>query len=115
MAGPYAGGPAAGGARQQSHGSQGSSDTGGLYEQAAGAARDLADRASDRWDDAAEYGSRAMRRGQDAIGEVEGTTLAGWFVAGAIGFGLAWLMFGQRSVSGDDVARGMSRSSDRYR
>ncbi|MBY0298531.1 MAG: hypothetical protein K2X71_21245 [Methylobacterium sp.] len=115
MAGPYAGGPASGGARQHSPGAQGGSDGGSVYEQAAGAARDFADRASEHWDDAAQYGSRALRRGQDVIGEVDGTTMAGWFVAGAIGFGLAWLMFGQRSVGGDYVARGMSRSSDHYR
>jgi hypothetical protein len=33
-------------------------------------------------------------------------------VAGAVGFGLAWLTFGRRSV--DDVAERMSESSERY-
>ncbi|MFE1601114.1 hypothetical protein [Methylobacterium sp. ID0610] len=86
-----------------------------LYDQATSAARNLADQASDRWDDVAEQGTRYVQRGRDVVGDVDGTTLAGWFVAGAIGFGLAWLMFGQRSVSGDYVARRMSASSDHYR
>lgn len=88
---------------------------GGLYEQAASAARNLADQASDHWDDVSEQGSRYLRRGQNVVSDVDATTLTGWFVAGAIGFGLAWLIFGQRSVSGDYVARRMSASSGRYR
>ncbi|CAO4145966.1 hypothetical protein [Methylorubrum aminovorans] len=39
--------------------------------------------------------------------------MTGFLVAGAIGFGLGWLVFGQHSYSGDYVARGMSRSSAR--
>ncbi|MGY2049379.1 hypothetical protein [Methylobacterium sp. JK268] len=105
-----AGGTQAGGAR--SRGPQGGES---LYDQATSAARNLADQASDQWDDVSQRGSHYVRRGREAVGEVDATTLTGWFVAGAIGFGLAWLMFGQRSVSGDDVARRMSQSSDRYR
>ena len=33
-------------------------------------------------------------------------------VAGAIGLGLGWLAFGQRSYSGDYIPRRMSRSGD---
>jgi len=40
--------------------------------------------------------------------------MTGLLVAGAMGFGLGWLVFGQHSHSGDHVAKGMSRSSERY-
>ncbi|ACL59687.1 hypothetical protein [Methylobacterium nodulans] len=113
MAGSQAGGPAMGATRSSPRsGSQGSDS---LYDQATSAARNLADQASDRWDDVAEQGARYVRRGREAVGEVDATMLAGWFVAGAIGFGLAWLMFGQRSITGDYVARRMSASSEPYR
>ncbi|ACA17008.1 conserved hypothetical protein [Methylobacterium sp. 4-46] len=107
-----AGGTQAGGPRSTTgRGGQGGES---LYDQATSAARNLADQASDRWDDVAEQGSRYVQRGRDYVGDVDGATMTGWFVAGAIGFGLAWLMFGQRSITGDYVARGMSRSSERY-
>jgi hypothetical protein len=48
------------------------------------------------------------------MGEVDNATMTGWLVAGAVGFGLAWLIFGQRSYSGDYIPRRMSASSDRY-
>ena len=60
------------------------------------------------WDDAYEQGGRYYRQGSQALGNLDSTTLTGLFVAGAVGFGIAWLMFGQRGT--DDVARGMSKS-----
>ncbi|URD35140.1 hypothetical protein [Methylobacterium tardum] len=40
-------------------------------------------------------------------------TWAGLFVAGAIGFGLGWLVFGEKSRYGDYIPERMSRSSER--
>ncbi|GJE43905.1 hypothetical protein [Methylobacterium soli] len=39
--------------------------------------------------------------------------MTGFLIAGALGFGLAWLSFDQQSRSGDYVARRMSYSSER--
>lgn len=91
----------------------GSSSGSGAAEQARQVLRDATDRASDAWDNASEYGSRYYRRGSRAVGNVDAATMTGLFVAGAIGFGLGWLVFGQHSYSGDYIARGMSRSSER--
>ena len=91
----------------------GSSSGGGAADQARQALRDASDRASDAWDSASEYGSRYYRQGSRAVGNVDTTTMTGFLVAGAIGFGLGWLVFGQHSYSGDYVARRMSRSSER--
>ncbi|KAA2238277.1 hypothetical protein [Salinarimonas soli] len=95
----------AGGANRQNRGDHGFSD------QAQDAMRSAASTASELWDEAYDQGGRYYRRGSEALGGVD--TLTATFLAGAVGFGLAWLIFGQRS-HGDDVARGMSRSSDRY-
>jgi hypothetical protein len=90
--------------------------TGGSYsEQAQSAMRNAADSASEMWDDAYEQGERYYRQGSQALGNVDGTTLTGWMVAGAIGFGLAWLMFGPHSRSGDYMTRRMSESSSPHR
>ena len=91
----------------------GSSSGGGAADQARQALRDATDKASDAWDSASEYGSRYYRQGSRAVGNVDSTTMTGFLVAGAIGFGLGWLVFGQHSYSGDYVARRMSRSSER--
>lgn len=91
----------------------GSSSGGGAADQARQALRDATDRASDAWDSASEYGSRYYRQGSRAVGNVDTATMTGFLVAGAIGFGLGWLVFGQHSYSGDYVARRMSRSSER--
>ena len=84
----------------------------GLSDQVQGRMRDVAEGASELWHDAYEQGRRYYRQGSQAIGHVDSVTISGWVVAGAIGFGLAWLIFGQRST--DDVARRMSESSERY-
>lgn len=44
----------------------------------------------------------------------DGAMLTGVVVAGAIGFATAWLIFGRHAVSGDYVARRMSKSSERF-
>jgi hypothetical protein len=77
-----------------------------------GRMRDVAEGASELWHDAYEQGRRYYRQGSQAIGHADSVTISGWVVAGAIGFGLAWLIFGHRST--DDVARRMSESSERY-
>ena len=76
--------------------------------QAQNAMSNAANHAGDMWDDAYEQGGRYYRQGSQALGNLDSTTLTGLFVAGAVGFGIAWLMFGQRGT--DDVARGMSKS-----
>ena len=76
--------------------------------------RNVADSASELWDGAYEQGERYYRQGSRAVGNLDATTLSGLFVAGAVGFGLAWLLFGQQHRT-DNVARRMSQSSDHYR
>ena len=81
-------------------GDQGAQRGGGsesFAEQAQGAMRNVADSASELWDDAYEQG------------------VTGWLVAGAVGFGLAWLLFGPHTRPENNMTRRMSQSSDRYR
>lgn len=85
----------------------------GLSDQVQGTVRDVAEGASELWDEAYEQGERYYRQGRRAIERADSTTMMGWLVAGAVGFGIAWLMFGHRSV--DDVAERMSESSYRPR
>ena len=54
------------------------------------------------WDDAAEYGERYYRQGSQAVRNTDNTTVSGLLIAGAIGYGIAWLLHGQRSYSSDD-------------
>ncbi|WP_144426348.1 hypothetical protein [Methylobacterium sp. ARG-1] len=106
----------------RSDGRPGSSQAGGssgggagVTDQARETLRDATSRASDAWDSASEYGSRYYRQGSRAIGGVDSGTMTGLFIAGAIGFGLGWLVFGQESRSGDYVSRRMSASSEHRR
>ncbi|MER2264347.1 hypothetical protein [Methylobacterium oxalidis] len=87
----------------------------GMAQQARETLQDVGDRASDTWDDLSKRGAHYYRQGSRAVGEVDSVTATGFLIAGAIGFGLAWLIFGQTSRSGDYVARRMSSSSDPYR
>ena len=95
----------------RSEGAQGGES---FANQAQSAIRGVADQASDMWDNASDQGQRYYRQGSQAIGNVDGATLGGLFAAGALGFAIAWLIFGQSHES-RDVARGMSRSSERHR
>ena len=104
----------------RSDGRPGSSQTGGssgggadVADQARETLRDATSRASDALDSASEYGSRYYRQGSRAIGDVDSGTMTGMFIAGAIGFGLGWLVFGQQSRSGDYIPKRMSASSER--
>lgn len=85
----------------------------GLTDQARETLRNATDRAADAWDSASQFGSRYYRQGSRAVGDVDTATMTGLLVAGAIGFGLGWLAFGQHSTSGGYVARRMSASSER--
>ena len=85
----------------------------GLSNQVQSKMHGVAEGASELWDEAYEQGQRYYRQGSRAVGDVDSATLTGWLVAGAIGFGIAWLVFGHRST--DDVAERMSESSDRPR
>ncbi len=85
----------------------------GVADQARETLRDATSKASDAWDNASEYGARYYRQGSRAVSDMDSGTMAGLFIAGAIGFGLGWLVFGQQSYTGDYVSRRMSASSER--
>lgn len=102
------GGPASG------RGGGGSSGSGYADNSTSQTLRDAAGRASEAWNSASRYGSHYYRQGSRAVGDMDTATMTSLLVAGAIGFGLGWLVFGQHSFFSDDVARGMSRSSERY-
>lgn len=104
----------------RSDGRPGSSQTGrssdggaGVVDQAQETLRDASSKASDAWDNASEYGSRYYRQGSRAVGNMDSGTMTGLFIAGAVGFGLGWLVFGQQSRSGDYIPRRMSAHSER--
>jgi len=67
----------------------------GLYEQASDAMSDVADRASDMWDEAYDRGARYYR-------DADGSAIITAIVAGAVGYGLAYLVHGYQSSSGRD-------------
>ena len=94
-------------------GPQASGASGGVADQAKDALKSVSDRASDTFDDVSRQGARYYRQGTQAVGNVDSGTMTAMFIAGSIGFGLAWLIFGQRSYEGDYIADKMSRSSDR--
>jgi hypothetical protein len=68
-----------------------------VADQARETLRAATDRASDAWEDASRYGARYYRQGKRVVSNMDSGTMTGLFVAGAIGFGLGWLVFGQRS------------------
>jgi hypothetical protein len=107
-------GPSGSGSSAQRGGQGGS---GGFADEVRGGLGDMAgnmaEGASELWDDAYEQGRRYYRQGSEAVGQVDPATLSGWLVAGAIGFGLAWLLFGPQSRSVSDMTRRMSESSER--
>ncbi len=90
-----------------------SKSTPGTADQARDAVRNVADRASDKLSDVPQRGADYYRQGRQAVGNVDVTTAVGLFIAGAVGFGIGWLVAGQQSRSGDYVARRMSYSSER--
>ncbi|KQP76724.1 hypothetical protein ASF41_02890 [Methylobacterium sp. Leaf111] len=75
--------------------------------------RSVSDRAPEMVDDLSRRGANYYRHGRRAVSNADTTTVASMFIAGTIGFGIGWLVFGQKSYSGDYVARRMSDSSDR--
>jgi hypothetical protein len=93
--------------------SGGGTSSGGMADQAKETLRTVTDRASDTWDDVSWRGADYYRQGARTVGGVDNATMTALLVAGAVGLGLGWLIFGQRSYSGDYVAKGMSRSSER--
>ena len=93
--------------------SGGGTSSGGMADQAKETLRTVTDRASDTWDDVSQRGADYYRQGARTVGGVDNATMTALLVAGAVGLGLGWLIFGQRSYSGDYVAKGMSRSSER--
>jgi len=85
----------------------GQSGSEGIYEQASEAVSNVADRASEVWDDAYDQGARYYR-------DIGGSTIGAVIVAGAVGYALAWLVHGNQSYSGRSLA-GSYREYDRDR
>jgi hypothetical protein len=84
------------GARNQGSGQRGSES---VYEQATEAVSNMAESASDMWDEAYDRGARYYR---DADRSVVATAI----VAGVIGYALAYLIHGYQSSSGRDWSAG---------
>ncbi len=80
------------GARDQGTPREGSE---GVYQQATDAMSDMADRASEMWDEAYDRGARYYR-------DADGSAIITAIVAGAVGYGLAYLIHGYQSSSGRD-------------
>ena len=114
MANNQQGGSGGSSGQQGSRGPNQQSGGGGMADQAREAIQNVTDQASDAWDDVSKRGARYYRQGSRAVGDMDSSTMTGLLIAGAVGFGLGWLIFGQRSYSGDYIPRRMSASSDRY-
>jgi hypothetical protein len=97
------------GARTPGAGTGAQGGDAGVLNQAQSAMRSAADTASEMLDSAYDRGQRAYRQGSQAVGEFDATTLTGLLVAGAVGFALAWLVFGQSRYA-DDMVHRMSQS-----
>jgi ElaB/YqjD/DUF883 family membrane-anchored ribosome-binding protein len=84
-----------------------------VKDQARETLRTVTDRASDAWDEASKRGADYYRQGSRAVSNADSTMVASLFIAGAIGFGIGWLVFGQSSRDGKYISQRMSESSDR--
>jgi hypothetical protein len=73
----------------------------------------VTDRASGAWEGVSKRGADYDRQGSRAVSNADSATASSLLIAGAIGFGIGWLVFGQKSYSSDYVARRMSDSSNR--
>lgn len=88
---------------QAGHDAQGGAEQ--LYDQARNAMSDVADRASEMWDDAYDQGARYYREGSRAVANIDGSAIAFALVAGLAGYALAYVIHGQQSYSRADEAR----------
>ena len=88
---------ATGAAQTQRARNEGSAPRGseGFYDQASEAVSGMAESASDMWDEAYERGARYYR-------DADGSALITAIVAGAIGYGLAYLIHGYQAQWGPD-------------
>ena len=100
-------------ARPRTNEQPSSGSTSGMADQAREALQNVTERAADTLSDVSRRGADYYRQGSQVVGNADTATMAGLFIAGAIGFGIGWLVFGQPSRSGDYVARRMSHSSER--
>jgi len=98
-------------ARSHSQAGQRTNET--VYDQAKDAMSNVADRASELWDDAYDQGERYYREGSRAIGNMDGGTVALMLLVGTIGYALAWMIHGEQSYGRNwDASPGRGR---RYR
>jgi hypothetical protein len=77
--------------------------------------RDVAENASELWDDAYDQGQQLYRQGSRAIGNVD---MTGVLIGLAAGYALAWAIHSQRGSWGqwlhaDEQSRGYSRPGSR--
>ena len=78
--------------QQPQHEKQGSSESG-----VTGAMSDMANRASEMWDDAYDQGARYYREGTRAVSNVDGTSISMLLLGGALGYAIAWMVHGEGS------------------
>ena len=71
----------------------------------------VADRASELWDDAYDQGERYYRQGSRVVSNMDGGTVALMLLVGTIGYALAWMIHGDQSYSSRNWA-GLSRAID---
>ena len=85
---------------------------GNIYEQATDAMSNVADRASELWDDAYDQGERYYRQGSRVVSNMDGGTVALMLLVGTIGYALAWMIHGEQAYTGRNWAG--SRASNRH-
>ena len=100
---------------RQARGSEAGPGAGGkMYEQATHAMSNVADRASELWDDAYDQGERYYRQGSRVVSNMDGGTVALMLLVGTIGYALAWMIHGDQSYSSRNWAGSQSSNRHRY-
>ena len=87
---------------------------GKIYEQATHAMSNVADRASELWDDAYDQGERYYRQGSRVVSNMGGGTVALMLLVGTIGYALAWMIHGDQSYTGRNWTGSQASNRHRY-